>query len=120
MSRLTEKNNRIVLISNYSQTPSKEKIAEANRYNKLAELEDLEEQLGCPLGVYVKLHQQMKFYRLNALDEIIECEIDNPNDDEVYHIQADGIIFNQYDYGWQFYPFEDYKKTWWLREDKGE
>lgn len=80
----------------------------------------LEEQLGCPLEVYVKLYQQMKFYRLNALNEIIECEIDNPNDDEVYHIQADGIIFNQYDYGWQFYSFKDYKKTWWLRKDKSE
>jgi hypothetical protein len=62
----------------------------------------------------------MKFYRLNALNEIIECEIDNPNEDEVYHIQADGIIFNQYDYGWQFYSFKDYKKTWWLKEDKSE
>ena len=89
-------------------------------YNKLGKLEDLEEELGCPLDVYVKLHQQMKFYRLNALNEIIECEIDNPNDDEVYHIQADGIIFNQYDYGWQFYPFKDYKKTWWLKEDRSE
>lgn len=88
--------------------------------NKLKKLEDLEEELGCPLDVFVKLHKQMKFYRLNALNEIIECEIDNPNDDEVYHIQADGIIFNQYDYGWQFYSFEDYKKTWWLKKDKSE
>ena len=79
-----------------------------------------EEKIGCPLEVYVKLHQQKKFYRLNALNEIIECEIDNPNDDEVYHIQAGGIIFNQYDYGWQFYPFKDYKKTWWLRKDQCE
>lgn len=89
-------------------------------YVKLNKYEQLEEQLGCPLEVYVKLHQQMKFYRLNALNEIIECEIDNPNDDEVYHIQADGIIFNQYDYGWQFYSFKDYKKTWWLKRDKSE
>jgi hypothetical protein len=81
---------------------------------------NLEEEIGCPLDVYVKLHQQMKFYRLNALNEIIECEIDNPNEDEVYHIQADGIIFNQYDYGWQFYSFKDYKKTWWLKETKEE
>ena len=88
--------------------------------DKLGKLEDLEEQLGCPLEVYVKLHQQKKFYRLSALNEIIECEIDKPNGDEVFHIQEDGIIFNQYDYGWQFYPFKDYKKTWWLRKDKSE
>lgn len=110
MSRLTDRNYKNTTLALDSCKP----------YLKLGELEDLEEQIGCPLEVFVKLHQQMKFYRLNALNEIIECEIDNPNDDEVYHIQADGIIFNQYDYGWQFYSFKDYKKTWWLKEDKSE
>ena len=99
-------------------------VKDLEELDKLLEMatayEELSKQLGCPLEVYVKLHQQMKFYRLNALNEIIECEIDNPNDDEVYHIQADGIIFNQYDYGWQFYSFKDYKKTWWLKRDKSE
>lgn len=88
--------------------------------NYTSKCHSIEEEIGCPLEVYVKLHQQMKFYRLNALNEIIECEIDNPNDYEVYHIQANGIFFNQCDYGWQFYSFKDYKKTWWLKKDKSE
>ena len=112
------------ILSHAKTRDEREEIYENNYYNlqlvsyELEKYRKLEEELGCPLDVYVKLHKQMKFYRLNALNEIIECEIDNPNDDEVYHIQADGIIFNQYDYGWQFYSFKDYKKTWWLKEDK--
>lgn len=42
--RLTEKGNRIVLVYNPLHTPSAEQIIEANRYNKLAELEDLMEK----------------------------------------------------------------------------
>lgn len=44
MNRLTEKGKRIRLVHDYLQTPSKERIIEAQRYNKLAELEDLMEK----------------------------------------------------------------------------
>ena len=109
MSRLTEKNNRIVLISNYSQTPSKEKIAEANRYNKLAALEDLEEQLGCPLEVLFKALIQEIWYEGNK--------------GYLYHMRGNELKFLN---GWcitnelHYANTKDYKKTWWLREDKSE
>ena len=122
MSRLTEKNSRIVLISNYSQTPSKEKIAEANRYNKLAELEDLEEELGCPLEVLFKLVKQNKFYyeQDDELHLIVCFEIELRNGKIYFDESWLDHDIELGDFGTIELPLSDYKKTWWLKDDRSE
>lgn len=78
--------------------------------NKLGKLEDLEEEIGCPLEVVIK-----------ALKE------------GIYYIYPNGNIvlersfkLNHYSSGWCLikpklnFKLEDYKKTWWLKRDKSE
>ena len=121
MNRLTEKNTRIALISNYSQTPSKEKIVEADRYNKLAELEDLEDELGCPLEVLFKALKDGVWVEVDPID----IDIDYPEtmflEEFVILVKTlDGTLcLNARDYVDEL-ELKDYKKTWWLREDKRE
>ena len=81
--------------------------------NKLGKLEDLEEQLGCPLdvvfkalkiGIYTHLKNRnredlTKYFCLNLYNLDTELYLGNP------------IIFVN---------LKDYKKTWWLKEDKSE
>jgi hypothetical protein len=89
---------------------------------KLRQLEDLEEQLGCPLDVVFKaLKNGFKFKILShklgtkneTVEQIIYC-------DYAYIYYADDIkewcisTINDYFY------LKDYKKTWWLKEDKSE
>lgn len=79
-------------------------------YNKLGKLEDLEEELGCPLEVLVK-----------ALIEGVYYE-----DTDNYMIYLPVFLdFNLDDNYILYYVDEklltkDYKKTWWLRKDKSE
>lgn len=130
MKRLTKKNNRIVLISNYSQTPSKEKIAEANRYNKLAELEDLMEKYNV---------NEEDIERALILKKIIENGFVYYEDDYgegTYYFGAELlfdfktneiVLSEEYDddyFGrWEEIarlPILDYKKKYWLKKDKSE
>ena len=105
-------------------------------YNKLGKLEDLEEELGCPLEVVFK-----------ALNKGFVCEKfvlkqdnykDYPekweqwkkeNNNELQHIGNTKylnldmwykiIYFSKGDTYMEIW-LEDYKKTWWLRKDKSE
>lgn len=79
--------------------------------NKLGKLEDLEEQLGCPLDVLMNALNGCIYY---MDDDCLECEV-NPYLVKDYH----GFAFDIFDYGSWFY-LSDYKKTWWLKEDKSE
>lgn len=84
--------------------------------NKLGRLEDLEEQLGCPLDVIFKVQKQNKLYYqfFNELQEWNNVKVD---------IRKMAIRFN-----WQpqlnkyacEIPLSNYKKTWWLKADKSE
>ncbi len=83
-------------------------------YNKLGQLEDLEEELGCQLEVIKKLRKANYIYRddgvgfgfiginFNDEDKLILY-----NDDECNTFTSDLRL-------------ADYKKTWWLKEDKSE
>lgn len=100
MSRLTEK---VKNTDDYIKLATKDK---QEFINKLGKLEDLEEQLGCPLEVYVDLHKIASVYTkmgkcklLKILDQFIVVKV---NDNTTY------------------LPLSDYKKTWFLREDKSE
>ena len=89
-------------------------------YNKLGKLEDLEEQLGCPLDVLVKLVNGNPFcYEDENGMHIITS----------YNIETNTINFdddwNDYDmelgeFGGVEVPFNQYKKSFWLKGDKSE
>lgn len=81
-------------------------------YNKLGKLEDLEEELGCPLEVVFK-----------SLKNGIYLEERKSISTEIcYHaLECEFVIEwykNKEDYGYEL--LKDYKKTWWLKEDKSE
>ncbi len=100
--------------------------------NKLGRLEDLEEQIGCPLEVFVKL----------TLGQKIWVEVDGMKCYEGNHYAEIDTSFDvdEDDWGetefWAWYSsylgdytkasdhvilkVKDYKKTWWLKEDKSE
>lgn len=89
--------------------------------NKLGKLEDLEEELGCPLEIvitpYYKRGKLEVLYR-EKMREVIRVvafeEATRPymevwyRDDEKSNFKAKTI--------W----LDDYKKTWWLKPDKSE
>lgn len=85
---------------------------------KLGKIEDLEEQIGCPLEVLFR-----------ALKDGIYAREDNSSFyeyqmQEVRGVATDGFIvisesapYPECD--WTCY-YKDYKKTWWLKEDRSE
>ena len=94
----------------------------AKVYNKLGRIEDLEEQIGCPLEVVFKaLTNGFKFiissHKLGTqnqrVNQMIYCDyayLYYANDVKEWCIST----INDYFY------LKDYKKTWWLKEDKSE
>ena len=89
-------------------------------YRKLKSLEDIEEELGCPLEVVFKAlkNRQVIFKHIVGLE--------NPKITLKAHKIA-GLLFDGKNYGlWiyengygdEFYVYtKDYKNTWWLKED---
>ena len=92
--------------------------------SKLGKLEDLEEQIGCPLEVLVKAIKNGIWF-INTKDEleyIDEALAFNTKSDSgkfvfdnccYYCKNIEKIKCNEI-------YLEDYKKTWWLMEDKSE
>ena len=78
---------------------------------KLGRLEDLEEQLGCPLEVVFKALIN-GIYIKNIYGEMInfKCRITYKNEELGWYFN----IINGY------VMVKDYKKTWWLKKDKSE
>lgn len=85
-----------------------------NKYiTKLGRLEDLEEENGCPLEALVKFSKQSIVYTKYGVhkEEIVFIDFrlkriyitNNRNINDVYTLY-----------------FDDYKKTWWLKEDRSE
>lgn len=137
MSRLTNKDDRgryytveeKILIANEPVNPTTTWITnnENRRYgspiDKLGKLEDLEEQLGCPLECMVAVFKAMK-------QDLIYCDIGNG----MYNLHnfrldyvdlADDVYFTRSEYHYVLDDdccifVKDYKKTWWLKEDKSE
>lgn len=97
MSRLTKKGTRMV-----------NDFREADWYNKLANLEDLEDELGCPLEVITS-----KTAMVVRNDFILKMNIMaiGFNDGNIYFGSEWNFITRK---------LKDYKKTWWLKEDKSE
>ena len=81
--------------------------------NKLGKLEDLEEQLGCPLEVVVKalkigIYTNLKNWNREDLTKYFCLNL--------YNLETEWYLGNPI----IFVNLKDYKKTWWLREDKSE
>lgn len=112
MSRLTRKENVDFTTNATIHTIGFVVIGDKNKYynnalKKLYEVENLEEELGCHLDVYVKA----------TINGIIV-------DDSEYQVKV-----RKDDYGYYFIlsngsccPFylKNYKKSWWLKRDKSE
>lgn len=111
MSRLTEKNK---YDTHYSFSITKNLLQDA--YDKLGKLEDLEEKYDLPLDVLVTLLDHYQYYDEDGHQRIIHSL-------DMYHKQ---IMIKKYEndddiYGYyEHLNFKDYKKTWWLKEDKSE
>ena len=73
-------------------------------YDKYGELG---EQIGCPLDVYVKLHNIANIY--NRYGE--QYKIKKVQGSVVIVIENSELVY---------IPLKDYKKTWWLKKDKSE
>jgi hypothetical protein len=84
--------------------------------NKLGKLEDLEEQIGCPLEVYVKLIQDTAIFDAKNRLYYVKGIVDNCGS---YVVNT--IWFNKQgeEIEHSFY-LRDYKKLFWLKEDKSE
>lgn len=99
--------------------------------DKLGQLEDLEEQLGCPLDMILNLIKNS-----NTLDEhcrtqdiyfdykgklisgsFIRLEY---NDEFIINVETTEKFDSHYDVDDYDLKVKDYKKTWWLKEDKSE
>lgn len=106
MSRLTEKNK---FDTHYGISISKNLLQSA--YDKLGKLEDLEEQFGCPLDVVFKALTNGVYYGDNA-NWMRWVAVD-------LHINLEGEYVLYFSYEESFLT-NDYKKTWWLKEDKSE
>lgn len=80
--------------------------------NKLGRLEDLEEQIGCPLDVLVKAMTSKIYYDIaSGVGEIVQPYL-VVNDDGMF-------VFDTLD-DTDYIYLNDYKQTWWLKEDRSE
>ncbi len=77
-----------------------------NALKKLYELENLEEELGCSLKARTRAVPGSSIYDKNGDEYLIEF------------IEKQFFVVNAPIY--MSFKWKDYKKTWWLREDKSE
>ena len=128
MSRLTEKREK-PLTTKWEDVPTSYykikgddtgvAVSEIERLNKLGKLEDLEEQLGCPLEVITQALKEGIYYKFRE---------DNSNKLNKMKVPMLRIIEGEYCWIcpkwtgaiWMNVKLKDYKNTWWLKEDKSE
>lgn len=76
---------------------------------KLTKLEDLEEQVGCPLEVRCQLFNNMIVYNDNGEIFIVNT---------IY--PKSFVAELEYDFKEIEFKYSDYEKTWWLKPDRSE
>ena len=83
-------------------------------YNKLGKLEDLEQDLGCPLDVVFKALKEGIVYEENNKFITDKCIA-------LHFIAYEKEWALIYDIDFMYsHLLKDYKKTWWLKEDLSE
>lgn len=116
MNRLTYKLDEPIKIKNLNYEYNKNskylvKISNDMIFNKLGKLEDIEEQLGCPLDVLVKILLYPKIRTRFGIREIDKID---------YYVEDDNRGLMIYFKNGTFDKVSNYKKTWWLKEDRSE
>lgn len=117
-----DKNNIMYYVDSSSMTVTNSKGL--NMANKLGKLEDIEEQLGCPLEAREQALKQRYIYTTwHSRDGLEKQEITHL----VYDKDIKMWIFKDLEKNTEgFYcelaniPVDGYKKTWWLKEDRSE
>lgn len=109
MSRLTEYREDLKRYEYKQDEKGYCYISEGQIVNKLGKLEDLEEQLGCPLEVYIRATRSGIWYSTAGVMK--HCYVDV--------IDASKIIFAMKGTNIWF-ELKKYQKTWWLKEDRSE
>ena len=84
-----------------------------NAINKLGRLEDIEEELGCPLEVVFKAIEDGVYIEVEHLPDVIERpRLYYSDDNKCYCLE---MLYGEY-----VVKLSDYKKTWWLKGEKDE
>lgn len=121
MNRLTKKDyKKWVQDNGYYTKKNAQRLTKIQ--HKLGKLEDIEEEIGCPLDIFMDI-------TLGKITEIIVNYSDAAGYDSLYEeltiAYVSGII-ESYEYPGCLcietnlcdVPIKDYKKTWWLKGDK--
>ena len=127
MDRLTKKvENEERYIANNFKKEKGERLLKAidnftNRvYNKLGQLEDLEQVIGCPLEIRCKVVPDSYIYTFGTSMENLNIIIRR----KVITISKEGIYISYATVSGKerdmTLPWKAYKKTWWLRKDQSE
>lgn len=111
MSRLTKKFN-----GEYYHKKAKNLMfnndTDYNVIQKLGKLEDIEEELGCPLEVFVNIFK----YGVIVSDDNYEAKGFSEWQQQNIEIDIKNKCFSVYCIG--TWKFRDYRKTWWLEGEK--
>lgn len=121
MSRLTKK-----LDNKYYERV--DNVMNLEIVDKLGELEDVEEELGCPLEVVFKALKQGYIYSNNTFDKdgvLNDVELvydDMESENQEFFLRGGDKIYDgeKYNYTYTWCNLKEYKETWWLKEDKSE
>lgn len=82
-----------------------------NAINKLGRLEDIEEELGCPLEVVFKAIEDGVYIEVEHLPDVIERpRLYYSDDNKCYCLE---MLYGEY-----VVKLSDYQKTWWLKGEK--
>ena len=89
---------------------------------KLGKLEDLEEELGCPLEVVFKAIKVGAYFKTDYYGTNITYHILQNNEinfkENVFDIRKENLLDNKPYYSGGFiFHLKDYGKTWWLKEE---
>lgn len=76
----------------------------------------LEEQIGCPIEVYVKLKYDTNFFDRDGIEWFVEA-ISKKN---IICATRFNISTSPMKAEYKYFELKDYKKTWWIKEDKSE
>ena len=75
---------------------------------RLEAIDKLQEEIGCPLEIFIKLHNRVHIYDVKGKPF------------KILQVLSDTIVVRKLQEEKIFLLLKDYKKTWWLKEDKSE
>lgn len=109
MSRLTKKHRFIELYI------SKENVPQHIAFDKLGKLEDIEDELGCPLDVVFRAIDEGVCASVQILDLETTDTIERPR---LYYSDDFKCYCFELLFGEGVVKLKDYKKTWWLKGER--